>query len=709
LTTTTTTPATNASNSTTSTAINMPSSWSKKNQQYLQECVEQMKSLLKAKDENSKKPGPRLKKPHWENDSFMPAIEYLCEIFDLSSFERSLLLMCAATELDSEIMQLLAKLQENPHSVPYPTFSLALAVLPEPHWSALTPTRPLRKYRLIDVLGQPQVPVTRCQLQIDERILHYLVGISYLDKSLRGIVEPIIINRDISIVDSQKQVAETVLHAWKQSKRMRRMFHIQLTGTDETSKKTVASWICRQLGVNLWQLPADRITAKPEDLDLLAALWARESALLNAEIYVAAAEDSEQATQKSVRKLLAALTSPAFVSTRERWQTGESFEMSFDVSKPTKYEQKELWRALLAGSNSIAKEGVSGVGSTSNNRGGEDDDHTAAAATISASKLEREISVLVNQFDFNASSIQSAVTEALLASDGKENLAFSLWSSSLRTARPRLAELASQVTATATMDDLVLPEREKQLLRSIITNIRQRYKVYDEWGFRNSGDRGLGITALFAGDSGTGKTMAAEVMAAELRLDLFKIDLSMVVSKYIGETEKNLRKVFDSAEDGGAILLFDEADALFGKRSEVKDSHDRYSNIEVGYLLQRMEAYRGLAILTTNMKDALDKAFLRRIRFVVNFPQPDEKSRKEIWKRVFPPSVPVVEGIDYSKLAQLDITGGHIRNIALGATFFAAEEGMAVNMDHLRRATKEEYKKMDRAISNSGGVWNSNS
>lgn len=707
---TTTTSTTTPGNTTTSTAINMSSSWSKKNQKYLQECVEQVKGLLKARDENSKKPGPRLKKPQWENDSFMPAIEYLREIFGLSSFERSLLLMCAATELDSEIMQLLAKLQENPHSMPYPTFCLALAVLPEPHWSALTPTRPLRKFRLIDVLGQPQVPVTKCQLQIDERILHYLVGISYLDKSLRGIVEPVIINMDMPIVDSQKQVAETVLHALKQSQRRSRMFHIQLTGADETSKKTVASWICRQLGVNLWQLPADRIPAKPEDLDLFAALWARESALLNAEIYVAAAEDSEQPTQKSVRRLLAALTSPAFVSTRERWQAGESFEMSFDVSKPTKYEQKELWRALLAGS-SIAKEGVSGFGSASDN-GGDGDDHTTTAAAAAAAipaKLEREISVLVNQFDFNASSIQSAVTEALLASDGKENLGSSLWSSSLRTARPRMAGLASQVTATATMDDLVLPEREKQLLRSIITNIRQRYKVYDEWGFRDSGDRGLGITALFAGDSGTGKTMAAEVMAAELRLDLFKIDLSMVVSKYIGETEKNLRKVFDSAEDGGAILCFDEADALFGKRSEVKDSHDRYSNIEVGYLLQRMEAYRGLAILTTNMKDALDKAFLRRIRFVVNFPQPDEKSRKEIWKRVFPPSVPVVEGIEYSKLAQLDITGGHIRNIALGATFFAAEEGVAVNMDHLRRATKEEYGKMDRAISNSNGAWNSSS
>ena len=181
----------------------------------------------------------------------------------------------------------------------------------------------------------------------------------------------------------------------------------------------------------------------------------------------------------------------------------------------------------------------------------------------------------------------------------------------------------STSSTAAVWDDLVLPEAQKRLLREIAAHVRQRLKVYETWGFGHRSSRGLGISALFAGPSGTGKTMAAEVLANELRLDLYRIDLSQVVSKYIGETEKNLRRVFDAAEDGGAILLFDEADALFGKRSEVKDSHDRYANIEVSYLLQRMEAYRGLAILTTNMKDALDTAFLRRIRFVVQFPFPE--------------------------------------------------------------------------------------
>jgi SpoVK/Ycf46/Vps4 family AAA+-type ATPase len=199
--------------------------------------------------------------------------------------------------------------------------------------------------------------------------------------------------------------------------------------------------------------------------------------------------------------------------------------------------------------------------------------------------------------------------------------------------------------------------------------------------------------------------MAAEVLANELRLDLYRIDLSSVVSKYIGETEKNLRRVFDAAEEGGAILLFDEADALFGKRSEVKDSHDRYANIEVSYLLQRMEAYRGLAILTSNLKDALDTAFLRRIRFVVQFPFPDAAQRAEIWRRIFPPRTPT-QSLDVGKLSRLNVAGGNIRNIALNAAFLAADAGEPVTMRHLLRAVRDEYAKLERPLTGAEiGGW----
>jgi SpoVK/Ycf46/Vps4 family AAA+-type ATPase len=209
---------------------------------------------------------------------------------------------------------------------------------------------------------------------------------------------------------------------------------------------------------------------------------------------------------------------------------------------------------------------------------------------------------------------------------------------------------------------------------------------------------------LFTGEPGTGKTMAAEVIARELDLLLYKIDLSAVVSKYIGETEKSLRRLFDAAEDGGAILFFDEADALFGKRSEVKDSHDRYANIEINYLLQRMEAYRGLAILATNMKGALDNAFLRRLRFVVNFPFPGPTERLAIWQKVFPEQTPLAT-IDFQRLAKLNLTGGSIHNIALHAAFLAAQGGGRVTMQHLLEAARTELRKLEKPINEAELRW----
>ncbi len=272
-----------------------------------------------------------------------------------------------------------------------------------------------------------------------------------------------------------------------------------------------------------------------------------------------------------------------------------------------------------------------------------------------------------------------------------------LWHACLSYARPKLEELAQPIRTQVTWDDLVLPDKEKQILQTITAQVRQRAKVYEKWGFANKGQRGLGISVLFAGSSGTGKTLAAEMLANELHLDLYRIDLSSVVSKYIGETEKNLRRIFDAAEMGGAILLFDEADALFGKRSEVKDSHDRYANMEVAYLLQRMESYRGLAILTSNLKNSLDQAFLRRLRFVVQFPFPDAMQRAEIWQRVFPKLTPT-DNLSYQKLAKLNVPGGNIRNIALNAAFLAADADLPVQMQHILQSAQSEYIKLERPL-----------
>jgi hypothetical protein len=270
-----------------------------------------------------------------------------------------------------------------------------------------------------------------------------------------------------------------------------------------------------------------------------------------------------------------------------------------------------------------------------------------------------------------------------------------LWSACRETAGRGLDALAERIEPRFGWDDIVLPTAVRQDLEALVAQVRHRSQVYGRWGFERRLPRGRGVSALFAGPSGVGKTMAAEVIARDLDLDLHRIDLSGVVSKYIGETEKNLRRVFDAAEGAGAILFFDEADALFGKRTEVKDSHDRYANIEVSYLLQRMEAYTGLAILATNLKGHLDQAFLRRLRYVVDFPFPDATLRQAIWGKSFPQEAPT-DGLDLGALSRLEIAGGNITVIAVNAAFLAVAEGQPIGMVHVARAARAEFRKLDK-------------
>jgi SpoVK/Ycf46/Vps4 family AAA+-type ATPase len=319
-----------------------------------------------------------------------------------------------------------------------------------------------------------------------------------------------------------------------------------------------------------------------------------------------------------------------------------------------------------------------------------------------AASLDGQAESLVEQFDLGPAGIARAAALAeglarLRPPEAATVQGSDLWDACRQQSGPQLEKLAQKIEPCYGWDDIVVPAEVSRQLREITAQVAHRHTVYQSWGFGKKLNRGRGISALFSGPSGTGKTMAAEVMAQHLKLDLYRIDLAGVVSKYIGQTEKNLRCVFDAAESSGAILFFDEADALFGKRSEVKDSHDRYANIEVNYLLQRMEDYRGLAILATNMKSFLDSAFLRRLRFIVDFPFPDSTQRMEIWRRVFPPAA-AVSGLDCGTLARLEIAGGNIRNIAVNAAFLAADEGLPIGMEHVMRAARREYAKIDRIV-----------
>jgi SpoVK/Ycf46/Vps4 family AAA+-type ATPase len=315
--------------------------------------------------------------------------------------------------------------------------------------------------------------------------------------------------------------------------------------------------------------------------------------------------------------------------------------------------------------------------------------------------VDGQIEAIVQQFNFESSGIVEAlnngITRARLRPGDFILTADDLWQACISQVTCNVGPLAQRLTPSYSWDDIVLPADMMQQLCEIADQVVTRSQVYGKWGFGVRLTRGRGISALFSGPSGTGKTMAAEILARHLQLELYRIDLAGVVSKYVGESEKNLRTVFDAAEQSGAILFFDEADALFGKRTEVRDSHDRYANIEVNYLLQRMEEYRGLAILCTNRRSSLDRAFLRRLRFLVEFPFPDPESRRLIWQKSFPPEAQV-EQLDLETLARLEISGGNIHNIVLNAAFLAAGEQSSIGMRHLLHAARREYSKIDKLL-----------
>jgi AAA+ superfamily predicted ATPase len=624
-------------------------------------------SCPESEDERSDEKAADARSDGKDDPSARSALDVLSDTFGLSAFERKILLMSAGAELDSRFASLYATAAKDPRSS-HPTFSLALSAFDDAHWSALLPTRPLRFWHLLEVV--PGDGLTTSPLRIEERILHYLAGISCIDERLRSLTEPLRPTGDLP--QSQRAVADQMAEVWSRSNWQAGGPVMQVCGADARARRNVAALACGSLGLSVRVLSSSSIPRPAADLELFTRLWEREVALSPTALLVECdeADAFEPAAEAALKRLMEGLRTPLLLAVRERKNLPERTMYSFGVPKPSAAEQRGIWKEAL-GSHSQA--------------------------------LNGDVERLVSQFSLDPNNICAVVAQALPAdalSEDARDLSAELWNACRVQTRPRLEGLAQRIEAVATWDDLVLPEHEKQLLCQIALHLRQRAKVYQSWGFAAKSSRGLGISALFAGPSGTGKTMAGEVVANELRLDLCRIDLSQVVSKYIGETEKNLRRVFDAAEDSAAILLFDEADALFGKRSEVKDSHDRYANIEVSYLLQRMEAYRGLAILTTNRKEALDPAFLRRIRFVVEFPFPEAAQRAEIWRRVFPRQTPT-EGLQVDRLAKLHAAGGHIHNIAMGAAFLAADAGEPVRMSHLLAAARNEFAKLERPLTDS--------
>ena len=578
-----------------------------------------------------------------------PALGELVRLFGLDPFGEELLVLLAAIELDGRVAGQVAALNGTPDAY-LATPAAVFRALEGAHWTALGPGAPLRRWCLVDLEGAGRF--TARTIRLEERVLHYLLGAPALEARLEPYLRPVAAPPHPRPSAAAEAALEAALEAPS---------FALVTGRDPAAARRALAAAAHAARRQAVRLDLAELPQAMGERSLFARLLVRETRLA-ALLPIVELTAADEAQLERLGTLLERLEAPVAVLAREPVTIPGVETVRVEVPGLAAPQRATLLRGALAG-------------------------RVADGA----------VEIAAAQFDVPEAALRQAAAGAARAEPGRA-AGEALWRALREQARPPLAELAERVEVRAGWDDLVLPDERLAILRQIADQVRHRLRVYDVWGFRNRLQaRGLGITALFSGPSGTGKTLAAEVLAGALDLDLYRIDLSAVVSKYIGETEKNLKRIFDAAEAGGAVLLFDEADALFGKRSEVKDSHDRYANIEVGYLLQRMESYGGLAVLTTNMKQNMDAAFLRRLRFVVDFPFPGTVERTAMWDRAFPDAVPR-EGLEPRRLAQMNLTGGNIRNVALNAAFLAAADGGVVRPAHLLQAARSEYAKLEKPL-----------
>jgi hypothetical protein len=602
-----------------------------------------------------------------------PALVELARACGLSPFEADVLLLVLASALDASFERMFAALHDDAHR-PYPTVQLALGVFVDApadrvlQGDVLAPWRPLRRLALVEVDdGARVMPANIRRIAVADRVLDHLRGVNAVDERLA----PFLRRVPVPLVSTEQE--EAVRAAVRGIRDGGGWPVVNLVGSVEAGARDVAAAACAAAGLRAHALNLAAVAALGEtERGALLPLLAREAILGGLALVVDADAEGDgdpHRARAAARDLVERLSAVLVVISHERW-AGDGAAHVVPVPRPDRSSQRALWRKAL----------------------------DAARASVYG-----ELEGLTQQFDLGAPAIAEAVRVAADLARRREGdaaviTAADVWDACRHRASIDGGALLQRVTPCYGWEDIVLAADVLAQLRELASQVERRAHVYEAWGFGRQLGRGRAITALFSGPSGTGKTMAAEILANHLRLDLYRTDLSGVVSKYIGETEKNLRKVFDAADRSGAILFFDEADALFGTRTEVRDSHDRYANIEVNYLLQRMEDYGGLAILATNRKAALDDAFLRRLRFLVDFPFPAADSRRLIWERVFPRQAELA-GVDLQALSRLEVAGGSIRSIAVNAAFLASAEGRAIGMAHVMRAARREYAKINRPLS----------
>lgn len=623
----------------------------------------------------------------------------LAQMFGLTAFDLDVILLCLAPELDRSYRRLYAYLQDD-IARQLPTVDLAVSLFCPDLGARLSArtrfaaTAPLRRFHLLELHTAPGESLLESALRLDPRVASYLLDTGEgLDDEDRGGNRDDMIDerlRDyVTIMTAATGVVEPVFPSRFGAQLSRLAADapasiLYFQGSYGVGKRTAASAICRATGRPLLTVAgAGLAAAGTGEFATLTRLAGREAKLRGALVlwrdFDALLEAADDPRLTDLFAVLDTLDAPVFLSGTIPWEpSGTHRGLSFlrlMFPPPGPDERLRLWQAALA--------------------------DNAAGLTPDPSDLTQDLVDLAGRFRLTGGQIRDAVGTArnLALARAARISAPDLHAACRIHSNRKLAELAVQITPHYTWEDIVLPADQMTQLGEIHDQVRYRHLVYDTWGFDRKLAMGKGLCILFAGPPGTGKTMAADVLAHALGLNMYKIDLSSVVSKYIGETEKNLARIFAEATTSNAILFFDEADALFGKRTQVRDAHDRYANVEISYLLQKMEEYDGVVVLATNLRGNMDEAFVRRLHVTVEFQLPGVADRRRIWEQIWPDALPRDAGLDLDFLARsIEVAGGSIRNIALAGAFLAAADGGVVTMAHVLRATRREYQKMGKVL-----------
>jgi AAA+ superfamily predicted ATPase len=605
-----------------------------------------------------------------------PRFERLADVFNLDCADVDILLICLASNFDLRYERLFGYLHDD-LTRKRPSVNLILDLLCKPGYQRqvfldrISITAPLIRERILslsDDTGPGNISLLNRSIFVDETIVQWLMGHYYPSSKLgtrtilshpaKGNEEDFLIEAKLSDFDLSPDS----------------MPILGFYGPDQARQTAAARYLAARCELPLLSIDLSGVVEMEGDLSAAIRLALRDSRLTNALLFLSGWDSClvDGSPPPDLLSECCAHPGPLILASQCIWQPSAVQRIRhmhwIEFPIPPFKSRLAIWKHYLGSSESIE---------------------------------ENEIVSLAGQFQLTSTQIRDAFLSAkdVSAQEGRQIEPQDLFNKARLYSTTNLSGLAHKLIPRYCWEDIVLPDDQIALLHEIVLTICHRPIVLDEWGIGRKLVSSRGVTVLFSGPPGTGKTMAAEVIAKELSLDLFKIDLSTIVSKYIGETEKNLERIFTEAENSSAILFFDEADALFGKRSEVRDSHDRYANIEISYLLQRMEAYDGVTILATNLRSNLDEAFTRRLQFSVDFPFPEVSYRQCIWKTLFPAEVPRANDLDLQWLAErFKLSGGNIRNIIVSAAYLAASDGGEVRMEHLLHGVRRELQKMGRLV-----------